>query len=94
MDAFDIGRRIDSHGKHLTPLGGIAKVGVRLDERPFDHAPLYHKSPGRLPLNGEKVFDGLSWGLHGAAVAPGRAFSAGDAPRGDRQATFEMLQLI
>ena len=37
MNTLDTGRRIDGHGKHLTPLDGIAQVGIRFDERLFDH---------------------------------------------------------
>ena len=37
VDALDTGRRIDGHGEHLMPLGGISQVWVRLDERLFSH---------------------------------------------------------
>lgn len=38
MDTLNPGGRIDGHGKHLTPLGRAAQVGVGLDERLFWHA--------------------------------------------------------
>ena len=47
MDAFYTGRRVDGHGEHLTPLDGIAQVGIRFNERALEHC--HHDSMNLRP---------------------------------------------